>query len=260
MACPLGEPPDSTTRGWRNWGCVATLPQGLIALGEASNATLKSKAIGWKPAVNEAHVGGGAGDDPGIGPSRGAGLRSLEASAALFYGGMLGIALAWAAWTGRSPLFANARAESRGVDWGGDAALGLGVAFALLVASQLSIRWTRWGDRSARALSEVLGPVGLRTALWLAAASGVAEEALFRGVLQVELGWVPASLLFGLAHLPVRRELVAWTVQAVAAGFLLGALFDATGNLLAPVVTHCTLNAVNLRWLSLRYAEPDRSP
>lgn len=200
-------------------------------------------------------MGGETGDDPAGGPAPGTGLRSLEALAGVFYGGMLGASLAWGAWTGHTLFFASARAEGRGVDWWGDAALGLGVAVALLAASQVAVRWTRWGDRSGRVLAEMLGPVGLPAALWLAAVSGVAEEALFRGVLQVELGWVPASLLFGLAHLPLRRELVAWTLQAVAAGFLLGALFDATGNLLAPVLTHCTLNAVNLRWLSLRYAE-----
>lgn len=232
----------------------------MAALLVRAGATINGKAIGWEPAVNEARVGLGTGDDPGGGSAHVAGLRSLEASAGVFYGGVLAAALAWAAWTGRSPLFASPQAESRGIDWGGDTAVGLGVAAALLVASQLSIRWTRWGDQSARALSEVLGPVGLRAALWLAAVSGVAEEALFRGVLQVELGWVPASLLFGLAHLPMRRELVAWTAQALAAGFLLGALFDATGNLLAPVLTHCTLNAVNLRWLSLRYAERESPP
>ena len=199
---------------------------------------------------------GGRGEDPGGGSPLRTGVGSLEALAGVFYGVLLAIVLIWSAWTGRSPLFSNPQAESQGFQWVENASLGLAVAVALVVASRLSARWTKWGDRSARALAQALGgPIGLRTALWLAATSGVAEEALFRGVLQVELGWVPASLLFGAAHLPVRRELVAWSVQAAVAGFLLGALFEITGNLLAPVIAHCTVNAVNLRWLSLRYAQ-----
>ena len=64
---------------------------------------------------------------------------------------------------------------------------------------------------------------------------------------------VPASLVFGLAHFVPRREFLPWTGFAVAAGFLLGALFDATGNLVAPIVAHTTVNAVNLRFLSRAY-------
>lgn len=198
----------------------------------------------------------GSSEDPGGGPPQRAGLASLEVLAGVFYGGLLGVALAWAAWTGRSLLFSGPQAQSRGIDWVGDASLGLAVALALLLASRLSIRWMRWGDRSARALAQALGgPIGVRSALWLATTSSVAEEALFRGVLQVEVGWVAASLLFGAAHLPLRRELVAWSLQAAVAGFVLGALFEITGNLLAPVIAHATVNAVNLRWLSLRYAQ-----
>ena len=196
-----------------------------------------------------------SGDELGGESPRAQDLRALRTVGAIFYGGVLAAALAWAAWRGRCLFYADLQATTRGIDWGSDSALGVGVAVALLGASQLLTRWTSWADRSARALSEVLGPMGWGTALWLAFLSGVAEEALFRGVLQVEFGWVPASLLFGLAHLPMRRELVVWSVQALAVGFLLGALFEVTGNLLAPVLTHCTVNAVNLRWLSLRYAE-----
>ena len=48
--------------------------------------------------------------------------------------------------------------------------------------------------------------------------------------------------------------LQTWSVFAVAAGFLLGILFDATGNLVAPVTAHATINGVNLYLLSKRYA------
>jgi membrane protease YdiL (CAAX protease family) len=181
-------------------------------------------------------------------------------TAGLFYGLMLAASLAWAHWMERPLFYASARAARVGVDWGADTALGLGAAVLLVVASRMFALRTRSGARSARALAELLGPVGLRAALWLGVVSGVAEEALFRGVVQVETGWILASLLFGLAHLAPRRDLVPWTANALVAGFLLGALFDVTGNLLAPVLTHSVVNALNLRWLSLHFAEPGPPP
>ena len=82
----------------------------------------------------------------------------------------------------------------------------------------------------------------------------MAEEAFFRGALQPAAGWLLASLIFGAVHFVPRREFLPWTGFAILAGLLFGALFEATGNLVAPVVAHMLVNAVNLRWLSLRYA------
>jgi membrane protease YdiL (CAAX protease family) len=45
----------------------------------------------------------------------------------------------------------------------------------------------------------------------------------------------------------------------VTAGFLLGGLYAATGNLVAPVVAHFTINAVNLYKLSRDFAS-DAAP
>jgi membrane protease YdiL (CAAX protease family) len=41
----------------------------------------------------------------------------------------------------------------------------------------------------------------------------------------------------------------------VLAGLGFGLLFDATGNLVAPIAAHALLNAVNLSWLSRHYAD-----
>jgi membrane protease YdiL (CAAX protease family) len=101
-------------------------------------------------------------------------------------------------------------------------------------------------------LGAALGPLSTRDCLVLALLSGIAEEALFRAALQPDVGLVAASLLFGLAHLAPRRELAPWTLFAVAAGLLFGALFDATGNLVAPCVAHFLVNAINLRRLAPR--------
>ena len=63
----------------------------------------------------------------------------------------------------------------------------------ILVSQQVTER-TRFGERSARALGAVLGPLGWSHCLVLAAVSGIAEEAFFRGAVQPRFGLVAASL------------------------------------------------------------------
>jgi len=94
-------------------------------------------------------------------------------------------------------------------------------------------------------------PDGLEVEGDALALSGLDDRVVeFRGALQPWLGYVAASLLFGLAHFVPRRELWPWTGFAVLAGFGLGWLFEATGNLVAPVVAHIGVNGINLRRLT----------
>jgi len=157
---------------------------------------------------------------------------------------------------GESLVFADAEAAARGVAWLRDGGLGLAAGIAIIVLSDWATRSTRWGEALARALGEVIGPLRLRDCLLLAGLSGLAEEAVFRGAMQPELGLVATSLIFGLAHIAPRRELLPWTAFTVLAGFLLGGLYAATGNLLAPVVTHAVVNGVNLRRLTRDLGRP----
>jgi len=171
-----------------------------------------------------------------------------------FYAGVLGLAWLGSRLSGHPLGYATPEAAAAGVAWLRDVSLGAATAALGVLGSEACTRFTRWGARTARALADLLGPLGLHHCLALAAASGVAEEALFRGALQPHVGWVAASLIFGLAHVPPRRALLPWTGLAVAAGFALGALFELTGNLVAPIVAHFGINAVNLRMLSRRDA------
>jgi membrane protease YdiL (CAAX protease family) len=59
--------------------------------------------------------------------------------------------------------------------------------------------------------------------------------------------------LFASASAP-RRDLWPWAFFALAAGVGLGLLIEWSGNLVAPVVAHVLVNAVNLRRLSRDYA------
>lgn len=155
---------------------------------------------------------------------------------------------------GRAPLYADAAAAARGISPLRDVAVGLAVGVGAVAASRAVSRRTRWGDRLARSLGGLLGPLSWRECALLAAVSGIAEEAFFRGALQPHLGLTAASLLFGLAHFAPQRDLWPWTALSVGAGFLLGGLFAWTGNLVAPVVAHAFINAVNLRHLAVHYA------
>jgi membrane protease YdiL (CAAX protease family) len=103
--------------------------------------------------------------------------------------------------------------------------------------------------RIQRFLQEALAPP-LAACRWydlilLAAMAGIAEEALFRGLLQIWIeqwarsqigGLIGSNILFGLAHS------VSMTYAGLAGvmGVYLGWLFDATGerNLLTPIITH----------------------
>ena len=76
--------------------------------------------------------------------------------------------------------------------------------------------------------------------------SGIGEEAFFRGAVLQEFGLVISSLLFGLAHVGPDRRYFVWTLWAVLAGSVFGAIFEVSGGLLAPVVAHAGHNAATL--------------
>ncbi len=173
--------------------------------------------------------------------------------ALLLYGALFALALAGASWSDRPVFYASQVAAERGVDPLSDIAWGLLVALATIALSRAVTERTRWGDALGRALAGLLGKRSLSDCIALAVASGVAEEFFFRGLLQPALGWLLASLVFALVHFAPRRDLLPWTGFALGAGLVLGALFEWTGNLVAPVVAHVGINAVNLRRLVVRY-------
>jgi hypothetical protein len=137
-----------------------------------------------------------------------------------------------------------------------DAALGLGIGLMAVGATSLASGAFAVVRRAEQALAEALGPLSTPQCLALALVSGIAEELLFRGVLQPLLGIAITSAIFGLAHVPVRRELWGWPLFAGAMGLILGLLARETGALLAPIFAHVTVNAVNLRLISPRPGGP----
>ena len=172
----------------------------------------------------------------------------------VFYGLMAAVAVIWRLGIqGESILFGSLEAAHRGLRWVPDFGAGLVSGAVVLVLSRWMTRRTAWGEAMARALAGTLDGISVPNSLLLAVASGLAEEMLFRGALQPQVGWLVASLLFGLLHFIPRRELLPWTGFALLVGSLFGALFLWTGNLVAPVVAHVLVNAVNLPMLIREY-------
>jgi membrane protease YdiL (CAAX protease family) len=136
----------------------------------------------------------------------------------------------------------------------------------------LGLRWilrTHWGParRLVSLVTDQLGPLlagrsRLQLAL-LALLAGLAEEVLFRGVIQVGLAraisppWalLATSVLFGLAHFAS----VAYAVLAAGVGAYLGALFLLQHNLLVPVMAHALYDFVALMALDSRYGRHQRN-
>jgi membrane protease YdiL (CAAX protease family) len=180
--------------------------------------------------------------------------------ALVFYLGMGLVAVVWRLISdGQLPFLATRGTAPDAPSLARDACAGLAAGVALILVSRLWTGYTRMGRALATQLAEMLGPISRAGVVVLALASGLCEEAFFRGALQPRVGLLVASLLFGLAHLVPTKTLAPWAGFAALAGLLLGVLFDVTGNLLAPAIAHTLVNGVNLHWLS-RVAHASRDP
>jgi hypothetical protein len=167
----------------------------------------------------------------------------------LFYGVLASLAVIWRLWADQVLPWRSAHTAPSAPAW---ARLGIGIAagLALVVVSRAWVARSSAGQRLASELGRLLGPLSWRRAWLFALASGLGEEALFRGALQPRVGLVAATLLFGAAHYVPRPGLRVWSLFALLAGALFGAMFEATGDLLAPATAHVVVNGLNLRRLA----------
>ena len=176
--------------------------------------------------------------------------RSWFLQGCLVEASLLGVAWVGAWLTGRPPL--------------ADAHWRLADVFVAIVAAGpplLAFQWTLNSRAPAfvrirEFLDRALVPLMREWALWqlavISVIAGVAEEALFRGFvqgwLQTHLGAVAAvilaSLAFGLAH-PIT---LGYAVVVGIIGIYLGLLWELTGNLLVPIITHGLYDFVALIW------------
>lgn len=167
--------------------------------------------------------------------------------AAVFYGALLVAAALWNGLRGRD-LAPPGDSISLSV------LLGILAAAVTVSAGLLVYRAVPTLRRLADELAPMLVDGSSRSDLVLLSIfSGIGEEVFFRGAVQPEFGIVIASLAFGLLHVGPDRRFLIWTVWAVAAGFLFGALFAFTGGIIAPVIAHTLHNgATFLVWKRAR--------
>jgi len=114
---------------------------------------------------------------------------------------------------------------------------GFGLAAALLI--WIAVRMVRAFQRSRSMRILVV----LSRATWLQAAllcvvAAVAEEFLFRGALQPDIGIWATAVLFGLLHAYGKL----YVAVAMLAGVGLGFLYQTTGSLAAAVAAHACYN------------------
>lgn len=146
-----------------------------------------------------------------------------------------------------------------------DLLIGAGFGVAVVGATYLFEEYTAWAAKLSLEFKKLLGPITVAQAFVLAVSSGIAEEVFFRGFLQQVItdvaladmayadviGWAVASFLFGVVHQgPDRKTFLPWTIFALVIGAALGGLYWLTGNLLAPVIAHFTINFLNLSLIS----------
>ncbi len=156
------------------------------------------------------------------------------------------------AWTLASPI-----GGTRWVSLPAAVVSGLVVGWLVVLLSRRVATRSEWGRALTLELRTGLAGLEPRAIPWLAASSALGEELLFRGAIQSSLidhggtaqGFILASTLFGLLHIPANRRLVPWTLMALAMGAVFGALLLWTGELVAPVVAHAVINLVNLRFI-----------
>jgi len=71
----------------------------------------------------------------------------------------------------------------------------------------------------------------------------VIEEWLFRGLIQTYLGWIVASVIFGVVHIRYLRKPVMLIIVLLL-GVLLGYIFKTTGSLWPPMICHYVIDVL----------------
>lgn len=174
----------------------------------------------------------------------------LVKRSAVFYGGSscIGLGVMWFFHKSLPAAFALPTTLDEGLRW---TAIGGLAAFVLLVLSHFFEDWFASFRDLKSAIVQLLGPVSIPSALYLALVSSIGEELLFRGALQPFAGLWMTALLFGILHMGP-GPLSAWSLWAALAGLLLGWIFEATGNLWPPILAHFIVNTISI--LNLRRA------
>ncbi|MGC4064275.1 MAG: type II CAAX endopeptidase family protein [Polyangiaceae bacterium] len=140
------------------------------------------------------------------------------------------------------------------------ACLGLAAGGVVVLATRWLVKRTHF----ARLLHAELRPLslGLSPAMMviLAVTSALGEELLFRGLLAPWIGLLPQAMIFGFLHQTGGKSRWVWMTWAFVMGLVLGAMFQLSGSLVGPILSHALINAVNLAFLKSHDPKPGRKP
>ncbi len=140
-------------------------------------------------------------------------------------------------------------------------ATGIGIGCcAAAISLLLGKVWSQVKEFEDR-LSQIFEGCTAMEVLLLALLSSVAEELLFRALLQPLLGLLLTSALFGLAHWTGDRRLSAWPLFAMLAGLALGLVANwQPAGLAGAIGAHFALNWIGLTRLSRPASAPHVDP
>ena len=133
--------------------------------------------------------------------------------------------------------------------------LGILLGTAVLFSTRLLVRKTDWARELHVEFRNLLGGQASRDIVWLAMASGLAEEIFFRGAMQPAWGLLVSAFVFGCVHVGPSRKYLPWTGWAIVMGLLFGLIYEMTGVLWGPIVAHVLINHENM--LFIRDYDPD---
>src|SRR5699024_9418322 len=107
------------------------------------------------------------------------------------------------------------------------------VGFDLLIIYLLPAKWYDDGGINERifknrSIADILLIVGIVS---------IAEEFLFRGVIQTTFGYIIASTLFALVHIRYLSKPVLF-ISVLITSFYIGWIFEITGSLLVTITAH----------------------
>ncbi|WP_144556998.1 CPBP family intramembrane glutamic endopeptidase [Bacillus pumilus] len=92
--------------------------------------------------------------------------------------------------------------------------------------------------------------------VWLTLLIAFSEEILFRGIVQQQFGLEIASIVFALLHFRYLSKILLF-ILVVSISIFLGLLYEWTGNLFVPVMTHFVIDLVFACQIRLKYKGRD---
>lgn len=178
-------------------------------------------------------------------PSR----ATLLVSLLVVYSVMTIVGVVWLSWRQRTTVIGEWAVGTRGPLVAVSSGTATGIAFFVIVT--LLVRYVPPFARLDAKLSNIIGPVDDRDAVWIALVSGAAEEFFFRCAMQDALGVFATAGVFALAHFG-GRSMVLWTVQAGVFGLALGGLVHFGCGVLAAALAHAVFNYLWLQRSTIR--------